>query len=306
MNKKIVLGVALMVSIGLAASSTLSEDGLITDSIVPDSGDEVQMEGDLVLPAEQSDGNVAVSLAFAEQQFLNRDGSESIEGDLDVAGNELMNVNNISSDGTGIDIEDQLVLNAQIDMNQQSITNLPQSGGSDEPATFGYVDDEIADEKQDITVTESGQEVTIDIEGGNEQTFTDDFEENTDRQLDDVGADSDVDLGSNEIVNLADPTGSDSAINEGWANAEFLNRDGSDSMGGNLDMTGNRIENLPSPSSDEEAARRGYVDDEIENVENEIEDVEEPVDREGARENIDMQGNDITTSEGEICIGDHC
>lgn len=60
-----------------------------------------------------------------------------------------------------------------------------------------------------------------------------------------------IDLGSNRITSLQNPSSSQDAATFNWVDTNFLYRDGSDSMAGNLDMSGNAIVNIDWASSDD-------------------------------------------------------
>lgn len=67
-------------------------------------------------------------------------------------------------------------------------------------------DNTIAD-NQNLGSSRSGDTVTISIDNGNGASFTDNYEANTDRQLDDTGASSNVDMNGNSVNNVGSMDG---------------------------------------------------------------------------------------------------
>jgi len=83
----------------------------------------------------------AAARASADEELLKLDGSRPLTGDLNVDGNELLNVYGI----TGITIGDrtEININSMLDMDDNRIVYLPEPTESHEAATKGYVDGEI-------------------------------------------------------------------------------------------------------------------------------------------------------------------
>ena len=114
-------------------------------------------------------------------------------------------------------------------VNQLDPTN-PQDG-----ATKNYVDTEI------IALGLTGTGPYLELAGG---TMT--------------GA---IDMGANQINNLADPTNPQDAVTRAFADANYISTTGAvGPLGGNLDMGGNRVVNVANPVGAQDAATKDYVD----------------------------------------------
>lgn len=71
-----------------------------------------------------------------------------------------------------------------------------------------------------------------------------------------------VDMNENNLTGLPNPSMDSEALNLGYADSLYLQRNG-DSLEGDLDMDGNYILNLPSPITGDQAATKAYVDNQI-------------------------------------------
>lgn len=112
-----------------------------------------------------------------------------------------------------------------INMNSNSITNLASPSSGSDAATKSYVDnneDTVADDQTlSTTADTSGTNDDITISNGNTITVDDDFEADTNTQLDDEAATSNVDAGGNRVENVADPNSDDDAVNRGYADSRY-------------------------------------------------------------------------------------
>lgn len=87
-----------------------------------------------------------------------------------------------------------------------------------------------------------------------------------------MGAGSVIDMGSNQINSLADPTVAADGLNLGFADTRYVNVTGDTmtgvlTMSSNIDMnTTNRVINLAEPTATQHAATKNYVDTEISTV----------------------------------------
>ena len=74
--------------------------------------------------------------------------------------------------------------------------------------------------------------------------------------------DSNIDMKDRyRILNLKHPVDADEPATKQYADSTFLDRDGSQTMIGNLSMNNNRIIKLATPSTNDDAATKKYVDD---------------------------------------------
>ena len=74
--------------------------------------------------------------------------------------------------------------------------------------------------------------------------------------------DSNIDMKDQfRILNLKHPNDADEPATKQYSDSNFLNRDGSRTMIGNLSMNNNKIIKLKSPTANDDAATKKYVDD---------------------------------------------
>ena len=74
--------------------------------------------------------------------------------------------------------------------------------------------------------------------------------------------DSNIDMKDRyRILNLKHPNDADEPATKQYADSNFLNRDGSRTMIGNLSMNNNKITNVGKPTDNNDAANKKYVDD---------------------------------------------
>ena len=74
--------------------------------------------------------------------------------------------------------------------------------------------------------------------------------------------DSNIDMKDRyRILNLKHPNDADEPATKQYADSNFLNRDGSRTMIGNLSMNNNKIIKLKTPTANDDAATKKYVDD---------------------------------------------
>jgi len=88
---------------------------------------------------------------------------------------------------------------------------------------------------------------------------------------------TDLEMGGNKIVNLAEPTDDKDATNKEYVlsqaqrtmgdmvtySVKFLEKGGGRPMGGDLDMDSHQIKKLATPTDDRDAANKGYVDERV-------------------------------------------
>lgn len=74
---------------------------------------------------------------------------------------------------------------------------------------------------------------------------------------------SDISMGNNHLVNLANPTTATSAINLQYAQANFMSLNGSSTMTNDLNLGGNQITNVGTPGAPTDAANMAYTDTKV-------------------------------------------
>ena len=121
-----------------------------------------------------------------------------------------------------------LTADGNYDMNKKRLTNVGAPSANTDAATKKYVDD-------NSSGTPSTTRLTVD---------------------------SNIDMKDRfRILNLKHPNDADEPATKQYADSNFLNRDGSRSMIGNLSMNNNKIIKLKSPTANDDAATKKYVDD---------------------------------------------
>ena len=141
---------------------------------------------------------------------------------------------------------EEFPMQTQLNMNNNSITNLKTPTFEHEAATKAYADLQAFDGAM----------------GGNKITGLGTPTSNTDAATK-AYADSqafDGDMGGNKIVNLGAPTTSTGAATKGYVDSNFLMLSGG-TMIGNINAGGNKLTNLPAPKTNSEAATKSYVDE---------------------------------------------
>ena len=120
-----------------------------------------------------------------------------------------------------------LTADGNYDMNKKKLTNVAAPSDNTDAATKKYVDD-------------------------NSGSFT----------TTGLTVDSNIDMKDRyRILNLKHPVDADEPATKQYADSTFLDRDGSQTMIGNLSMNNNRIIKLATPSTNDDAVTKKYVDD---------------------------------------------
>jgi len=213
---------------------------------------------------------------------LNRDGTNSMTGDLNLNSNKIINLaaptlNNDATTKNYVDLEDAN-LQTQITNNDTDITNLQnnkvnRSGdtitGNLNFAQIGRLQGLSIIEVKNPTGPSAGTSLLIQTDPnglGNIDSFEVDANKNTSYH--------ELDINNNKIVNLAAPTSASDATNKNYVDGvdnnlqnqitnlqnDKLNRDGTQTMTGNLNLDSNKIINLAAPTLANDAATKTYVD----------------------------------------------
>ena len=80
-----------------------------------------------------------------------------------------------------------------------------------------------------------------------------------------------LDMNTFQLTGVPDPVDGTDAVPFAWAENEYINADG-DTMRGTLNMNGKDLTGVPYPSVDSDAANKKYVDDKIEDLDDDLKD----------------------------------
>lgn len=169
------------------------------------------------------------SLAAADMEFRSSSPID-VYSQFNMHSNPIVNLEDPDADG---DAKDSDALNlgyanslylqrtgdtfeGNLDMDGYRIQNLPTPAADSDAATRGYVDSQIGS-------TSGSQNISQVLDEGNL-------------------ANQSINMGDNDITNLATPDADSDAVNRGYVMDNYLNRN-SDSMNGYIDMNGNAIRN---------------------------------------------------------------
>ena len=178
-----------------------------------------------------------VSVRYVNNNFIRRDGSNEVEGDLSMNIHKITNLSDPENHQDATNkrfVENNFVgknsTSRTIDAENMKITNLSEPIEPEDATTRGYVKN---------------------------------FTRNNFLRLDgtnNMEGDLNVD---NKIINLSDPTDDGDVINKSYLESttnNFLMRDGFDSMGGDLNLSNNKIVNVANPTSAQDAVTKHYAD----------------------------------------------
>jgi len=280
-------------------SEVLTEGNVANQTIDMDSNKIV----DLGTPSVSGD---VVDVGYLQGNYVAQRGGR-LTGDININGNNLRNTAEIRGQNnandsivfTSSNIEftqensgetkvltigqsGNLTVSGSIDANSSKIVDVSDPDNSRDAATKGYVDTEVKGAAGNLSeVLERGST-----------------------------ANQSIDMDSNDIVNLEDPDKSFDAVNRNWTIGRFVERSG-DSVNGSIDMLSHDIQNLQDPDSSQDAATKSYVDSEVSGSAGNLSEVLEQGST--ANQSIEMSGNDInmsggniTTGSNEMCLGDSC
>ncbi|MDY6770195.1 MAG: hypothetical protein SVU88_04455, partial [Candidatus Nanohaloarchaea archaeon] len=164
---------------------------------------------------------------------------------------DLLTPNNLSQ----VMGEGNSVGSHNLDMSDQAITNWLSSGCSSGQAVDDITNGgtiscvSISGESSNVYVNESGDVMTGGLNMSGERVMKigsgrTNFTSTGRLDMSDI-----IDMNTNRVRNVQDPTSSGDALSLGYANTNYLNLDGTDTMNGSLDMDGNEIVNVDSLSN---------------------------------------------------------
>ena len=201
-----------------------------------------------------ADANEPATKGYTDTNFLNRDGSNAMTDDLDMANNKIENLIDPTSDTDASNkkyVDETVAANkvdksrlikldssgkvaGDIDMNNNSIGNLPYPTGDKQPVTLNYGN--LTYLKRDGSNTMNNNLNMDNKKIYNLNTPTDDADAATRKYVDDK-----------------------ISINVG-ALGNYLKKDGTTALTGDLDLNSNKIINLSTPTLDTDATNKEYVD----------------------------------------------
>ena len=195
-----------------------------------------------------SDSDEPATKQYADSTFLDRGGDRGMIANLDMNNNKITELKNptIGTDAANkqyVDLQNRNVLvlatnSRNLDMqNRYRITNLQTPVDPHEPPTKSYVDNTFLERDGSYAMTGNLQMGNHKITGLRVPTVSSDAA--TKKYVDDHISSSSPDL------------------------SDYLEKDGSVTMTGNLNMGTKKIVNLATPTANTDASTKKYVDDEI-------------------------------------------
>ena len=180
--------------------------------------------------------------------FLNKDGSHAMTGDLNMGNNNIKNVMKPTEDSdaaTKLYVDESKVdgsvflkldgtrkMTGNLDMNNKRIYNLPAPNNVGQPTPLGFTDFKY-----------------LHVAGTNKMT-------------------NNLNMDNKKIINLRPPTSNTDAATKKYVDdntgapdlSDYLEKDGTVAMTGNLNLNNNKIINLSKPTQDNEAVTKDYAD----------------------------------------------
>jgi hypothetical protein len=182
------------------------------------------------------------------QDFLYRDGSKAMTGDLNMDGNQINNlpnpvnpdhaVNKGYGDSTYVFQDGSTPFTANQSMGGFELIDLPAPTATTSAVRKSYVDSEIA------ALQALSESLYVKIDGSVPMT-------------------ADLDLGNNQLINVANPIDLQDAATKSYVDtleADLVKLDGSRAMTGDLNLDSNSIINVLDPVNPQDAATKAYVD----------------------------------------------
>lgn len=229
----------------------------------------IQMNDNTIegLPQKPPSSSAAISEAYVTDNFLNSEG-DALNGDLDANG--------------------------------KRIKNLPTPVAEQDAATRKYVDEELE------TATGS-QNLSQVLSEGNTAGQT-------------------INMNENNLTGIPNPTAGMDAVNRQYALEKFVSSKG-DTINGSIDMLDHKIKNVAKPENPKDTVTLTYFNENDQDTNASTEcglnqvltgngcktkftsSDDQYIGNTGthtAGANIDMNGNNITSSNGEMCIGKFC
>ena len=192
---------------------------------------------------------------YTDNNFLNLDGTEKMTGNLDINNNRILNLPAPTggkqptplafTDFKYLHVAGTNKMTNNLNMDNKSIIHLKPPTDPTDATTKKYVDDSIPDTSSFIKKDGS------------------------------VSMTNNLNLGNKKIVGLATPTTNTDAATKKYVDdntaapadlSDYLEKDGTVAMTGNLNLNNNKIVKLSDPTADNQAANRGWVRKQIESI----------------------------------------
>ena len=241
------------------------------------------------------DADEPATKQYSESRFLDRNGSRTMIGNLSMNNNKIIklgaptanddaaNKKYVDDNSTGTPSTSRLTVDSNIDMkNRYRITNLITPQDSKDPATKYYVDSTFLDRDGSYPMKgnlnmDNNRIINLPAPTGSNQptplAFTDM------KYLHVAGTNkmtNNLNMDNKKIINLRPPTASTDAATKKYVDdktssggssgsrldlSNYLKKDGSVAMTGNLNLGNKKIVGLATPTSNTDAATKKYVDD---------------------------------------------
>lgn len=220
--------------------NNLTDVGLAGIDIGPNGEIDMQAQNISDLPSPVLDSQ-PTTLGFANSEYVQRSG-DSMTGDLDLNGYDLVNVDTIGN-GTS-----DMAISSNVDLLGNSILNYFGSGcGSgqavqdvDDAGTFTCVS--LSSGVSDNFVNESGDTMTGDLDmSGND---INNVKSLTGQSGENITVFNPLDMNSNRIQGLQQHNSGDDAMRRDDILTEFVDEAGGETITGNIDMDGNLLQNV--------------------------------------------------------------
>ena len=176
--------------------------------------------------------------------YVKRDGSVTMTGDFNTGGHKITNLRSPSSnsepatksytDSNFLKLDGTKKMSGNLDMNSNQIENLDTPTNNNQPTTLGFTDLKY-----------------LHVTGTNKMAKR-------------------LNMNDKKIINLSPPTALNDATNKKYVDdilllnsvtmSNYLKKDGSTPLTGNLNLNSNKITNLSTPTSNTDAANKEYVD----------------------------------------------
>ena len=228
--------------------------------------------------------------------FLNKDGSHAMTGDLNMGNNNIKNVMKPTEDSdaaTKLYVDESKVdgsvflkldgtrkMTGNLDMNNKRIYNLPAPNNVGQPTPLGFTDFKylhVAGTNKMTNNLNMDNKKIINLRPPTSNTdattkkYVDDSIPDTSSFIKKDGSVSmtnNLNLGNKKIVGLATPTSNTDAATKKYVDdntgapdlSDYLEKDGTVAMTGNLDVGNNKKINLSKPTQDNDAVNKDYAD----------------------------------------------
>ena len=194
------------------------------------------------------DADEPATKQYSDSKFLDRDGSRTMIGNLDMNNNKIIKVgtptvnddaaNEKYVDDSKVDVspyfkkDGTVAMTGNIDMDNNRIYNLPAPTGPKQPTPLAFTDLKY-----------------LHVAGTNKMT-------------------NNLNMDNKKIINLRPPTSDTDATNKKYVDdntaapdlSDYLEKDGTVTMTGNLNVGNNKIINLSKPTQDNDAVTKDYAD----------------------------------------------